>query len=84
MINTAAKSILVQLCYYMTREISSTFSRINCQTSIPAEKYFILAQKEFAFWSRVEKFFTIIFEHQQIKISYLPEFPVSVLFYINT
>ena len=34
--------------------------------------------------SRVEKFFTIIFEHRQIKISCLLEFPVSVLFYINT
>ena len=45
MINTAAKSILVQLCYYMTREILSTFSRINCETSIPTEKCFKLAQK---------------------------------------
>ena len=45
MINTAAKSILVQLCYYMTREFSSTFSRINRQTSIPTEKCFKLAQK---------------------------------------
>ena len=27
MINTVAKRILVQLCYYMTREFSSTFSR---------------------------------------------------------
>ena len=47
MINTAAKSILVQ-CYYMTREISSTFSRINCQTSIPSEKCFKLAQSRAA------------------------------------
>ena len=31
MINTAAKKGLVQLCYYMTREFSSTFSRINFQ-----------------------------------------------------
>ena len=38
MVNTAAKSFLVQLCYYMTRECSSTFSRINRQTSIPTEK----------------------------------------------
>ena len=45
MINTAAKSVLVQLCYYMTREFSSTFSRINRQTSIPTEKCFKLAQK---------------------------------------
>ena len=44
-INTAAKSVLVQLCYYMTREFSSTFSRINRQTSIPTEKCFKLAQK---------------------------------------
>ena len=34
--------------------------------------------------SRVEKFFTIIFERRQIKISCLLEFPVSVLFYIHT
>ena len=40
MINTAAKSILVQLCYYMTKGFSSTFSRINRQTSIPTEKCF--------------------------------------------
>ena len=45
MINTAAKSILVQLCYYMTREIPSTFSRINLQTSIPTEKCRKLAQR---------------------------------------
>ena len=45
MINTAAKRILEQLCYYTTREFSSTFSRINRQTSIPAEKCFKLAQK---------------------------------------
>ena len=45
MINTVAKSILVQLCYYMTREFSSRFSRINRQTSIPTEKCFKLAQK---------------------------------------
>jgi len=36
-INTAAKSTLVQLCYHLTREFSSTFSRINRQTSIPTE-----------------------------------------------
>ena len=34
MINTAAKSIVVQFCYYMTREISLKFSRINRPTSI--------------------------------------------------
>ena len=48
MINTVAKTNLVQLCYYMTREYSSTFSRINRQTSetsIPTEKCFKLAQK---------------------------------------
>ena len=45
MINKAAKGILVQLCFYMTREFSSTFSRINRQTSIPTEKCFKLAQK---------------------------------------
>ena len=48
MINTAAQKNLVQLCYYMTREFSSTFSRINRQkseTSIPREKCFKLAQK---------------------------------------
>ena len=45
MIITAAKSILVQLCYFMTREISSTFSIINRQTSIPTEKCFKLVQK---------------------------------------
>ena len=45
MINMAAKRILVQLCYYMTREFSSTSSRINRQTSIPTEKCFKLAQK---------------------------------------
>ena len=37
MINTAAKRVLVQLCYYMTREFSSTFSRIERQKSIPTE-----------------------------------------------
>ena len=31
MINTAAKSVLVQLCYYMTWEFLSTFSRIKRQ-----------------------------------------------------
>ena len=48
MINTAAKRNLVQLCYYITREFSSAFSRINSQTSetsIPTEKCFKLAQK---------------------------------------
>ena len=48
MINTAAKRNLVQLCYYITREFSSAFSRINRQTSetsIPTEKCFKLAQK---------------------------------------
>ena len=45
MIKTAAKRILVQLCYYITREFSSTFSRINRQTSIPTEKCFKLAQR---------------------------------------
>ena len=45
MINTATKKILVQLYYYMRREFSSTFSRINRQTSIPTEKCFKLAQK---------------------------------------
>ena len=46
MINTAAKSVsLVQLCYYITGEFSSTFSRINCQTSIPTEMCFKPAQK---------------------------------------
>ena len=45
MINAAAKSILVQLCYYMTREIPSTFSIINLQTSIPTEKCRKLAQR---------------------------------------
>ena len=48
MINTAAKRNLVQLRYYMTREFSSAFSRINRQTSetsIPTEKCFKLAQK---------------------------------------
>ena len=34
--------------------------------------------------SRVEKFFTIIFERRQIKISCLLEFPVPALFYLNT
>ena len=42
MINTDAKRISVQLCYYMTRECSSTFSRINSQTSISTEKCFNL------------------------------------------
>ena len=45
MINTAAKRILVQLCYCMTRDFSSTFSRISRQKSIPTEKCFKLAQK---------------------------------------
>ena len=45
MINTATKRILVQLCYYMMREFSWTFSRINSQTSISTEKCFKLAQK---------------------------------------
>ena len=48
MINTAAKRNLVQLCYYITREFSSAFSRINRQTSetsILTEKCFKLAQK---------------------------------------
>ena len=45
MINTAAKRILVQACYYMTREVSSTSSRINRQTSIPTEKCLKPAQK---------------------------------------
>ena len=45
MINTATKTILVQLCYYMTREFLSTLSRINRQTSISTEKCFRLAQK---------------------------------------
>ena len=48
MINTAVKRNLVQLCYYITREFSSAFSRINRQTSetsIPTEKCFKLAQK---------------------------------------
>ena len=44
-INTAAKRILVQLCYYMTRAFSSTFSRIDRQTSIPTGKCFKLSQK---------------------------------------
>ena len=42
------KKKIVQLWYYMTREFSSTFSRINRQTSetsIPTEKCFKLAQK---------------------------------------
>ena len=45
MIKTAAKSILVQLPYYMTIKFSLAFSRINRQTSIPTEKCFKLAQK---------------------------------------
>ena len=47
-INMAAKSILVQLCYYMTREFSSTFSRINHQTAIPTEKCFKLLKSRAA------------------------------------
>ena len=42
------KNSLVQMRYYMTREFSLTFSRINRQTSetsIPTEKCFKLAQK---------------------------------------
>ena len=42
------KTKIVQLCYYMTRDFSSAFSRINRQTSetsTPTEKCFKLAQK---------------------------------------
>ena len=43
---TAVNSTLVQLRYYMTREIPPTFSRINGQLApIPTEKCFKLALK---------------------------------------
>ena len=40
MIIAAVESILVRFWYYMTREISSTFSRIKGQTSIATEQCF--------------------------------------------
>ena len=82
MINTAAKSILVQLCYYMTREISSTFPRINLHTSIPTEKVFQTCSKRQKPCGRVVKrkyylngISTALHRQFRWKLSAFSEFP---------
>ena len=63
----------------LTRKYVGSISDSNIDCYPRPGSFFFTAED-----ARVEKFLTIIFERRRIKTSCLLEFPVSVLFYINT